>query len=63
MGIACSPDIFQENMSDLIQQLKFVTTNLDDLLVILCSTLEYHLLSSRRPSRARQQTHRQAHAP
>jgi hypothetical protein len=40
---SCSPDIFQENMSDLMQHLNFVRTYLDDLLVISCSTFEDHL--------------------
>jgi hypothetical protein len=43
MGVSCSPDIFQEKISDLMQHLNFVRTYLDDLLVISCSTLENHL--------------------
>jgi hypothetical protein len=43
MGISCSPYIFQEKMSDLMQDLDFVRTYLDDLLIILCSTVEDHL--------------------
>jgi hypothetical protein len=43
IGISCSPDIFQEKMSDLMQDLKFVRTYLDDLLVISRSTFEDHL--------------------
>jgi hypothetical protein len=43
MGISCSPDIFQEKMSDLMQHLIFLRTYLDDLLVISCSTFEDHL--------------------
>jgi hypothetical protein len=43
MGISCSPDIFQEHMSDFMQHLNFVRTYLDDLLVISCSTFEDHL--------------------
>jgi hypothetical protein len=43
MGISCSPDIFQENMSDLMQHLDFVGTYLDDLLVISSGTLDDHL--------------------
>jgi hypothetical protein len=43
MGISCSPYIVQEKMSDLMQHLNFVRTYLDDLLVILCSTIEDHL--------------------
>jgi hypothetical protein len=43
MGISCSPDIFQEKMSDLMQHLDFVCTYLDDLLVISSGTLDDHL--------------------
>jgi hypothetical protein len=43
MGISCSPDIFQEKMSDLMQHLDFVRTSLDDLLVISSGTLDDHL--------------------
>jgi hypothetical protein len=43
MGISCSPDIFQEKMSDLMQHLDFVRTYLDDLLVISSGTLDDHL--------------------
>jgi hypothetical protein len=42
MGISCSPDIFQEKMSDLMQQLYVVRTYLDNLLVISSSTLDDH---------------------
>jgi hypothetical protein len=43
MGISCSPDIFQEKMSDLMQHLNFLRTYLDDFVVISCSTFEDHL--------------------
>jgi hypothetical protein len=43
MGISSSPYIFQEKMFDLMQNLDFVRTYLDDLLIILCSTVEDHL--------------------
>jgi hypothetical protein len=43
MGVSCSPDIFQEKMSDLMQHLNFVRTYLDDLIVISCGTFEDHL--------------------
>jgi hypothetical protein len=43
MGVSCSPDIFQEKMSDSMQHLNFVRTYLDELLVISCSTFEDHL--------------------
>jgi hypothetical protein len=43
MGISCSPDMFQEKMSNLMQHLNFVRTYFDDLLVILCITFEDHL--------------------
>ena len=34
MGVACSPDIFQAKMSELMATLEFVRTYLDDLLCI-----------------------------
>ena len=43
MGIAGSPDIFQEKMSDLMATLEFVRTYLDDLLIITKGSLEVHL--------------------
>jgi hypothetical protein len=43
MGISCSPDTFQDKMSELIQHLDFVQTYLDDLLVISSGTLDNHL--------------------
>jgi hypothetical protein len=43
MGISCSPDIFQEKISDLMQHLNFVRTYLDDLLVISSGTFNDHL--------------------
>ena len=43
MGIAGSPDIFQEKMADLMASLEFVKTYLDDLLIISTGSLEDHL--------------------
>jgi hypothetical protein len=43
IGISCSPDIFQEKMTLLMQHLEFVKTYLDDLLLISPSTFEDHL--------------------
>ncbi len=43
MGIAGSPDIFQEKMSELIESLEFVIAYLDDLLCISKLSLEDHL--------------------
>jgi hypothetical protein len=43
MGIAGSPDIFQEKMSDLMANLEFVQTYLDDLMIITKESLEDHL--------------------
>ena len=43
MGIAGSPDIFQEKMADLMAALEFVKTYLDDLLIISTGSLEDHL--------------------
>ena len=44
MGLAGSPDIFQEKMSDLMRGLDFVRCYLDDVLIISTSTFEEHLL-------------------
>jgi hypothetical protein len=43
MGIAGSPDIFQEKMSELIESLEFVRAYLDDLLCISKLSLVDHL--------------------
>ena len=43
MGIAGSPDIFQEKMLDLMAALEFMKMYLDDLLIILKGSLEDHL--------------------
>ena len=43
MGIAGSPDLFQEKMSGLMESLEFVRTYLDDLLILTKSTFEDHL--------------------
>jgi hypothetical protein len=43
MGVSCSPDIFQEKMSDLMQHLSFLRTYLDYLLIISCSTVVDYL--------------------
>jgi hypothetical protein len=43
MSVSCSPDIFQENISDLMQHLNFVRTYHDYLLVTSCSTFEDRL--------------------
>ena len=43
MGIAGSPDIFQEKISDLVATLEFVQTYLDDLLIITKGSLDDHL--------------------
>jgi len=43
MGVACSPDIFQARMSELMASLEFVRTYLDDLLCISKGSLEDHL--------------------
>ena len=44
MGIAGSPDIFQEKMSGLMESLEFVRTYLDDLLTLTKGTYDNHLL-------------------
>jgi hypothetical protein len=42
MGIAGSPNIFHEKMSNLMATLKFYRTYLDDLLIITKGSLEDH---------------------
>ncbi len=43
MGIAGSPEISQEKMSDLMQNLEYVRNYLDDVLPISKSNLKDHL--------------------
>jgi len=43
MGVAGSPDIFQEKMSGLMETLEYVRTYLDDLLIITRSSFGEHL--------------------
>jgi hypothetical protein len=43
IGIASSPDIFQETMSELMESLEFVRADLDDFLCISKLSLEDHL--------------------
>ncbi len=43
MGIACSPDIFQATMSELMGTLEFVWTYIDDQLCITKGSLDDHL--------------------
>ncbi len=46
MGIAGSPDIFQEKMSDLMQNLEYVRTYLDDVISISKSNFKDHIEKS-----------------
>ena len=43
MGLCNSPDIFQEKMSTLMQELEYVRAYIDDLLIITKSSFEDHL--------------------
>ena len=43
MGIAGSPDIFQERMAWLMEDSEYVRTYLDDLLTLTKSTFDDHL--------------------
>ena len=43
MGVNVSPDVFQEKMSELMEGLEFVRTNLDDLLIISNGSFDDHL--------------------
>jgi hypothetical protein len=43
IGVACSPNIFQAKMSELMVTLEFVQTYIDDLLCITKGSLDDHL--------------------
>jgi hypothetical protein len=43
MGISCSPDIFQEKISNLMQHLEIVGTCCDEILAVSSSTFEDHI--------------------
>ena len=43
MGISGSPDFFQERMTNLMETLEYVRTNIDDLLIITNGTYDDHL--------------------
>jgi hypothetical protein len=44
MGIKIAPDVFQNVMSKLVQDMEYVTTYLDDLLILTNSSFKEHLL-------------------
>ena len=44
MGIASSPDIFQERMSGLMENLEYVRTYIDDLRILSRGTFDNHLI-------------------
>ena len=44
MGLCNSPDIFQEKMSSLMEDLEFVRAYIDDLLIITNGTYEDHMV-------------------
>jgi hypothetical protein len=52
MGIAGSPDIFQSEMLELMEDLEYVRAYLDDLLCISRSSLEVHFKNLKRYSGA-----------
>ena len=43
MGVMCAPDIFQENMSNLMEGLEFAQTYVYDLLCLFKGCFEEHL--------------------
>ena len=43
MGMSCSPDIFQDKMSELFEDLEYARTYIDDLLCLSKSSLKDHL--------------------
>jgi dihydroorotate dehydrogenase len=44
MGIKIAPDVFQNVMSKLVQDMEYVKTKLDDLLILTNSSFKDHLL-------------------
>ncbi len=48
MDVACSPEIFQAKMSELMATLAFIRTYLDDLLYISKGNLDGHLAKLQR---------------
>jgi dihydroorotate dehydrogenase len=44
MGIKIAPDVFQNVMSKLVQDMEYVKTYLDDLLILKNISFKYHLL-------------------
>ena len=48
MGLCNSPDIFQEQMSNLMQDLKYVRAYIDDLLIISKGSFEDHMVKVRK---------------
>jgi hypothetical protein len=46
MGIACSPDIFHTQMSEMMVTLKFIQAYINDLLCITKGSLEDHLMQA-----------------
>ena len=43
MGISCAPDIFQNKMSTLLEELEFARIYIDNLLCMMCSCYDDHL--------------------
>jgi hypothetical protein len=44
MGIKIAPDFFQNFMAKLVQEIEYVKTNLDDLLILTNKSFKDHLL-------------------
>jgi hypothetical protein len=43
MGLACSPDIYQENMSELFIDMTFIIVYQDDILILTSGSFDDHL--------------------
>ena len=63
MGIAGSPDIFQEKMSGLMAELEFVRTYLDDVLCISKDSFDDHLTKLEQVLTQLQQARLKCNAP
>ena len=63
MGVAGSPDIFQEKMLDLTQALMYVCAYLDDLFVIAKGTFDDHLVKIKAVLKQLKEARLRANAP
>jgi hypothetical protein len=63
MGISRAPDIFQEKMSGLMEQLEYIRVYIDDLLIITRASYDDHLSKLREVLRRLQKAGLRVNAP